>query len=118
LAFIVSVEYYFQLAAATACQRKDRRSFLLGSVGVRSDGVIVRSYNSPSEIPNRTAHSEWRLAKKLDYGATVYVARIKLIDGSFGMARPCASCMKMLRTKQVRRVYYTINENEYDFVTP
>lgn len=107
---------YFHIAALTATQKQDNRSFLLGSVAVRADGKLVRSFNSPSEVPNRMAHSEFRLSKKLDYGATVYVARVKLIDGSFGMSKPCHNCMKALVSKKVRRIYYTITSSEFGII--
>ena len=107
---------FLEIAAKTATHRKDERSFLLGSIGIRSDGKLVKAFNSPSEFPDRTAHSEFRLSKKLDYGATVYVARVRLQDGQFGMSRPCFNCMKVLKSKKVKRIYYTISAGEFGII--
>jgi tRNA(Arg) A34 adenosine deaminase TadA len=104
---------FFEIAAKTARSKTDGRSFLLGCVAIRNDGVMVKSLNSSSELPNRMAHAEYRIANRIDYGAVVYVARVKLIDGSFGMARPCHSCMKILVARKVSKIYYTIDKEEY-----
>ena len=98
--------------------KSDNRTFLLGSVGIRSDGAMVKSLNSPTEIPNRKTHSEYRLSKKLDYNSIVYVARVRLADGKFAMARPCVSCQKVLCSKRVSKVYYTISECEWGLWIP
>lgn len=109
---------YFEIAAQTACLKSDERNFLLGSVGIRSDGTMVKSFNSSAVIPMPGAHSERRLAAKLDYGAIVYVARVRLLDGLWGMSKPCASCMTALIAKRVRKIYYTISHNEYGVIIP
>lgn len=44
-------------------------------------------------------------SRKLD----VYVYRIRK-DRAFGMARPCAACMKAIRDMGIRNIYYTTNE--------
>ena len=109
---------YLQIAAQAATRKKDERSFLLGACAIRSDGAIVVAANASSEFPERLLHAENRLTKKLDKGAIVYVARVKLIDGSFGMAKPCIDCQKVLMSKKVKRVYYTINPENYGIWIP
>lgn len=109
---------YFEIAAQTAVLKNDERNFLLGSVGIRSDGTMVKSFNSSAVIPMPAAHSERRLAAKLDYGAVVYVARVRLIDGCWGMAKPCQSCMAALTAKKVSKIYYTISHKEYGVIIP
>jgi tRNA(Arg) A34 adenosine deaminase TadA len=88
------------------------RAFALGAVGVRSDGCLVFASNLPSTHPQPAAHAEARLCKKLDSNAVVYVARV-LKSGQFALSRPCARCLHTLRCKKVRRVYYTIADNEF-----
>ena len=90
----------------------DRRQFFIGAVGIRSDGARVKSRNSASDIISPHLHAEARLLRKLDFGAVVYVARVKR-DGEWGCARPCRSCRAQLRTKGVNTVYYTIANGEY-----
>lgn len=108
---------YFQMAALTAIKREDERSFLLGAVGIRYDGALVKSVNASSFHPVRTGHAEARLCKKLDVGSIVYVVRVKLLDGSLATARPCKSCQKILRSTGVSKVYYSISEFEYGIMT-
>lgn len=109
---------FFEVAAQTATSKNDRRSFLLGAIGIRNDGAMVRSLNSPTENKNRMAHAECKLCRKLDYYAEVYVARVRMDTYEFAMARPCSSCRKILRTKRVKRVFYTITHNSYGIWYP
>lgn len=104
---------FFEIAARTATSKDDRRSFFLGAIGIRNDGVMVRSLNSPTENKNRMAHAECKLCRKLDYYAEVYVARVRMDTYKFAMARPCSACYKTLKTKKVKKIFYTINENQY-----
>src|SRR5271165_3504233 len=107
---------YFEIAGKTAMSKSDSRSFLLGAIAIRKDGVMVRALNSPTEMPNRQIHAEYRICSKIDYGATVYIARVRLIDGKFGMARPCKWCFKALASKRVKKIYYTINHDEFGVI--
>jgi len=105
---------YLEIAGRTASKRKhDQRAYWLGAAAERSDGVIVTSCNGPSIKRAREVHAEYRLSKKLDYGATVYVARVRALDGKFGNAKPCKSCENVLRARKVKKVYYTIGPNEF-----
>lgn len=103
---------YLRVAANIARKKKDQRTFFLGAVGIRKDGVIVQSFNAPSFQPSPCGHAEARLVRKLDVGATVYVARIKA-DGTFGSAKPCHNCQKVLKQKGVKKVYYSIDDESY-----
>lgn len=100
------------MAAGTALRKDDRRSFRLGAVGIRNDGALVSSTNGPSPFPCPEVHAEARLCNKLTPGSTVWVARIRH-DGSLGMARPCHTCQKRLRTAGVTKVVYTISDTEH-----
>jgi len=100
-----------ELAAQVSRLKDDDRHFCLGAVGVRSDGVIVASYNGHPWEPERKAHAEYRLCRKLDRGSTVYVART-LADGSYGLAAPCPSCMKSMKSKGIKTVYFTTYQNK------
>ena len=107
---------YFQLAKAEAIKNKhDGRHYLLGCVAVRGDGAMVKASNGRTFVPTREMHAEYRVSKKLDYDAVVYVARV-LRDGSFGMAMPCAPCLKALKTKRVKKVYFTISDDDFGMI--
>jgi tRNA(Arg) A34 adenosine deaminase TadA len=107
---------YFEIAGKTAMSKNDSRSFILGAIAIRKDGVMVKALNSPTEMPNRQIHAEYRVSKKIDCGATIYVARIRLVDNKFGMARPCHNCMKILASKRVKKIYYTIDHDEFGII--
>ncbi len=112
----MNVFNYFEIAARTAVSKDDRRSFLLGAVGIRHDGTMVKALNSPTDQPNRQIHAEYRLSRKLDKGSTIYVARVRMDSGDFGMAKPCVDCMKALTHKHVKRIYYTIAPGEFGLI--
>lgn len=98
-----------------AGKRHDGRHYLLGAVGERGDGTLVKASNTRTRTPNRKCHAEYRLTKKLDYGAIVYVARV-LRDGDYGLAMPCADCIKAMRSKRVHKVYFTIDQHNYGVI--
>ena len=106
----------FLEAALFALARKDERAYLLGALAIRKDGAIVKARNSPSRLEtNPEVHAESKICKKLDKGAVVYVSRVNK-SGNFAMARPCKHCMRKLRNKQVKKVYYTINNYEWGVI--
>jgi 3-deoxy-D-arabino-heptulosonate 7-phosphate (DAHP) synthase class II len=106
----------------------DTRSFYLGVVGCRTDGRIVHAKNlsvidrsiDPDRIYKKSvqAHAEYRLTRKLGFGATVYVARITRGNKEFAMARPCELCQSVLRSYRVEKVYYSINESQFGVWIP
>jgi Cytidine and deoxycytidylate deaminase zinc-binding region len=104
---------YMEIAGEIAIANVDCRHFYLAAVGIRSDGVLVKAANMASELPDRKLHAEYRLARKLNYGSIVYVARVRADTGQFGLAKPCPDCVKVLSSKKVKRVYYTIAHDEY-----
>jgi deoxycytidylate deaminase len=115
---------YFRLAAKVATSKDDERNFCIGAVAVRSDGAIVCAANGPTRLsPSYTgnvkfppAHAEARLCRKLDVGTVVYLVRIRKDNGEYAMAMPCKSCQRILKSRGVARVYYTINSNEIEFM--
>lgn len=103
------------LAAGVALKKDDNRSYRLGAVGIRSDGTLVASHNSPAPFPEPNVHAEARLCCKLTPGSQVWVARVRR-DGSFGISRPCPSCLTRLRSAGVDRVVYTVSDVEHGVI--
>ena len=99
-------------AAVIALRGDQKRSFFLGAIGIRKDGAIVAANNGGSNIPTPPAHAEARLLRKLGNGAYVYVARVTK-GGSLALAKPCRGCTQGLRNKGVKRVYYSISDDEF-----
>lgn len=91
----------------------ERRQFILGAVGVRGDGVLVKSRNIAAPVPAPEHHAETRLARKLTPGSSVWVARVSRLNGSWAMAKPCPNCERRLRSAGVDRVVYTIGPEEW-----
>ena len=114
--------YYLNEAAKVAIGRdieKQKRNFLLGSIGLRADGAIVRASNIHTDVPTPSAHSEWRTLRKMDKGSPyLFIARIRYLDMDWGMARPCKSCVLAIRDKGIERVYYTVAPNKYRSFKP
>lgn len=108
---------YLRIASHIALKGNVHRKSYIGSVGIRRDGTMVMAWNGSSAGTTidrcPPAHAEARLARKLDWGSTVYVARTRKDDGRLAMAKPCRTCELALRRKGVKRVEYSISEHEY-----
>lgn len=107
---------YFEIAGKLTTKKDDRRAFLLGAVALRRDGTLVSAINSMSIEPEPSAHAEFRVAKKCDIGATVYVARVRLLNGEFAKSRPCKTCRAMLINRGIEKIYYTIDHHSYGVI--
>lgn len=106
------------MAAKLAISKEDQRNFIVGCVAIRDDGVLVGAINGPTQFPERTAHAEYRASKKMDYNSTVYVARVRRCDGALALARPCDDCQKVLIHRKIKRVYYTVSNDQYGIWEP
>jgi tRNA(Arg) A34 adenosine deaminase TadA len=109
------IDKYFRLARQVALKGDTKeigRQYRLGAVGVRNDGVIVTSTNIPCRCPERTAHAEARLLRKLSYDSEIYLVRI-LRSGILAPAKPCKNCETLMRLRGVKKCYYSISEVEY-----
>lgn len=108
------VDRYFRLAQSIALKgdKKVKRHYRLGAVGIRTDGVTVTANNVSCQHFSPTAHAEARLVRKLNWGSKVYVVRI-LRNGDLAKARPCPQCQKILRGKGIQTVFYSISNFEY-----
>jgi len=97
---------------------KADQPYHLAALGLRADGKLVHATNkavrAPSKFPERIqeTHAEYRLCKKIDVGATVFVAR-STAYGEWAMSKPCETCERAMRLARVKKVYYTIARGEY-----
>ena len=103
------IPYEIELAAKEALKADDQRQHRIGAVGIRSDGVVVRAKNGPALNLAPQVHAETRLAKKLDVGSVVFVARVSRLN-KLVLAKPCPHCMRVLRSVGVRVVVFTTND--------
>jgi len=117
-----------ELAAKIALPttHNDPRNFLLGCVGIRSDGTTVTGRNGAVEYSANdtnyqlvpSSHAEGRVLRKLGKYGTLYVARVLKRDGSLAMARPCMMCQTRIKSYKVEKVYYTIDPYHYGLFLP
>lgn len=119
------VNRFFEMAKEQALAGDEKRNFLLGAVGIRSDGALVSSKNgavysiSDDEYKTLpTAHAEGRLCRKLGKNGIVYVVRIAKKDGALVMARPCPICASLMKAREVQKIYYSINSFQYGVFFP
>ena len=108
-----SPKKFLRLAAQVARLKVDSRCFYLGAVAIRGDDVMVSAYNGAPKFPCPRHHCEARIARKLDRGATVYLARVSA-DGHWANSKPCIHCESMLEQAYVKRIYYTTAPNEWE----
>lgn len=101
-----------KVAVGSCHLRDDIRNARVGCIIKRRDGVTVKARNAATKVPMPGCHAEFRASRKSDFGAIAYVARIRR-DGSFGMARPCPSCSRIMKSRGIKEAYYTISDNEW-----
>jgi len=99
------------MAKETAIRGSSIRRHRIGAVGIRTDGVIVKSPNGSNRLPAPEAHAEAKVCRKMDWGGVVYVVRV-LRSGHLALARPCSKCQSTMRNSGVRHCYYSINDSE------
>ena len=107
------------LAATTAIgssnRSVDNRTFLLGAIGVRRDGVVVSARNVSALDFAPHHHAEARLVRKMTPNSTIWVARV-LKDKRWAMAKPCQGCVNLMRSAGIKRAVYTIAHNEWGVI--
>lgn len=104
----------------------DHRAFWLGCIGIREDGVQVASKNGAVAFSTTvesyqlvpSSHAEGRVLRKLGKNGTMYVARVSRKDRTLAMARPCGMCQVRLKAFNVKKVFYTINSEQYGVWMP
>ncbi len=64
------------------------------------------------------SHAEGRVLRKLGKRGTLYVARVTKVTREFAMSRPCPMCQNRIKAFDVKKVYYTINKDQYGVWTP
>lgn len=102
--------------AAQIAGAKNNRTYLMAALAYRRDGTLICSPNGSPKEPNQQSHAETRLARKLDTANEVFVARILKNTRDWALARPCEGCQIILRSKLVKRVFYTIAPNEWGVI--
>jgi hypothetical protein len=122
------MDKYWELARDIALwdSKNDKRSSLHGAVGIRSDGVVIRSRNEAQQVAHvgdsfkrlGLAHAEQRCIRKTGSHGTLYVVRVLKRDGKFAYSRPCVMCRAVLKARNTIEVFYSIDEYFYGVWNP
>jgi len=121
----------FFMAAKKAAKMSTFRKFHTGCVIVYKNDIISSGYNSNKTHPLQKEYNKERFDvdstphymhaeihalssilndDSIDWRKVhIYVYRI-LKNTSYGLAKPCASCMKLIKHLGIRNIHYTTNE--------
>lgn len=108
----MNVRKYLELAAQVSRLKDDDRTYFLGAVGLRRDGVLVAACNGNPKEPEPEHHAEARLLRKLGKGEIVFVART-LADGTWANAMPCVHCRLKLYRRGIERICFTTGPDRW-----
>jgi hypothetical protein len=103
------------------------KGYWIASIGIRYDGVVIKSANAGVRVAENSiakfreiplSHSEVRTLRKMDCGGILCVARTLRIKNlslqeSLRISRPCLVCRNHIKSKRIKKVYYTISPYEY-----
>lgn len=119
---------YFNIAKSVS-ELSDHR-YKLGAIVIYKHRIISSGYNSSTNTDALQAkldmhkyhcdcvgklHAEsaallYYVKRHIDLsGAEIYVYRQKA-DGTKGMARPCSSCMKLIKQCGIKKIHYTTDD--------
>lgn len=109
--------------ASILAEESNHSQWHLGSVITRGGSVLSRGVSKPRnpvEIVDGM-HSGCSVHAEKDAlaqcanpkGATIFVARLTPGHRTLAMARPCNACMASIIEAKVKRVVYSMNEEEY-----
>ena len=105
-----------RIAKKIALREKDiKRRALHGAVAIRYDGVLIGSSNIANTGKCQLAHAESRVLKKAGQNSIIYVVRVTR-DRQLRLSRPCSGCLSEMINRKVKKVYYSINNNEYGVI--
>lgn len=120
----------------TVANMSTYKRYHVGCIAVLNHRIISSGYNTCKSEPlqkefnsvrfsdtgrmycNHTSHAEVKCLKPLMQNNDVKMSKVKLYigrtrkNGTPALARPCISCMKMIKESGIRWIYYS-GDNEY-----
>ena len=117
---------YFKAAKAVS-ELYNFKRVKVGAVAVYGHHIISSGYNTSRTCPlqkkynkyrfnedtEHTGHAEVMCLKSLIGNKDIDFSKVQLYvwrnlsDGTLGLARPCKSCMALIRDLGIRKIYYT-----------
>jgi len=118
---------FFEIATEQA-ESSTQGNFRMGALLVRGKNIIRRATNHRVKshplkammYPTRGSglHAEVALLRGFRpydvAGSDVYVVRV-LADGARALAKPCDPCANYMRDLGISRVFYSVNDSEFQF---
>ena len=107
-----------KLAVKLATSNTTYSRWPLGCVITKGGAVQAVGWSalkSDPRFPGCSIHAEDHALRQMRHdarGCVLYVARL-LRTGQVALAKPCAACQQLIREAGVKRVVYTINDNEW-----
>ena len=117
-------------ASARTAQESEFPNYRHGAVLVRGGSILSSAFNKSNHINwankfrakdcgHATHHAELGtvlgMAREKTTGATVYVARIGK-SGELKMSKPCEMCQQVLAHVGVKKVYYSIDDENIGYI--
>lgn len=95
-----------RLAPASNCRSKMASIIFRSKKSIIATGVNKRGYRNSSIHAEIDALRSLRSQKKRANGASILIARFHK-NGDFGMAKPCANCIEVLKMAGIKKVAWT-----------
>lgn len=106
-----------EIAKKVAIKGRNKKQYHLGCVAKRKDGSIVSAFNTRSWGKSPRSHAEAKALKKAGKGSILWVSRV-LANDSYGLAKPCKDCQRLIKKYEVKKVYYSISDSEFGVWIP
>ena len=110
-------------SAVILAERSTIKTFSTGALIVPRNAAPVGgwSHDSLFKLTNfRSIHAEvhaiFRAQREALKDATIFVATIRNKSGNIGLARPCDGCLSYLYEVGIKRAYFTVEGEEYDYL--
>lgn len=114
----IEIPSHFRLAKNISRYSPHKKK--MGCVIVKNGHPIAVGHNNVKTNPNawrNGLHAEMSALNSVSHdtnldGASIFVYRERK-DGSIGLARPCADCLRELKTNGFKMIWYTTPEYPY-----
>lgn len=110
---------------------KSKYQYKLGCILVHGSKIVSKGHNKSTKthkiayynhdhLEFATVHAEVdtliNVSKEIARKSDLYVVRVRRKDHKFAMAKPCKMCEKIIKKMGVKRIIYTINDNEFGII--
>jgi deoxycytidylate deaminase len=112
----------FLAVTETMAERSTLKRFQVGAL-IHKDGEISTGWAHMSDLQlqnyisiHAEMHALWRANPKSLEGADCYLVTLSAKSKNKTNSKPCESCMAHLYDAGIRKVYYSVSNNEYGII--